>query len=104
MLWLLKRTNGESFYGILSKMRHSADSEENERKRIRCNGMYKVRLQETRRRKEGGAESRQGDPAQATDSCGGNWKGRTETEDPSNRKDRVSQVRKQSCVRVASAD
>lgn len=98
--------NGESFYGILPKMRHSTDSEENEKRkrRISRNGLCKMRLQKTRCRKEGGAKSRQSDSAQAAAPCGSNWKGRTETQNSSNRKDRVPQVRKQPCICVASAD
>jgi hypothetical protein len=98
--------NGESFYGILPKMRHSTDSEENEKRKRRISriGLCKMRVQETFCRKESGAESRQSDSASAAAICGSDRKRRTETENASNRKDRVPQMREQLGVRVASAD
>ena len=97
---------GKLFYGILPKVRHSTDSEENEKRkrRIGRNGLCKMRVQKTFCRKESGAESRQSDPASTAAPCGSNWKGRTETQNSSNCEDRVPQMREQLSLRVASAD
>ena len=97
---------GKLFYGILPKVRHSTNSEENEKRkrRIGRNGLCKMRVQKTFCRKESGAKSCQSDPASTAAPCGSNWQGRTKTENASNRTDRVPQMREQPSIRMAGAD